>query len=180
MQATYAEIGTDYLLFCWGLEPVSGFFSNLKAIMEEVQGGQRLLRSDLSGKRAMTATPLPANPNSANYLVEMSKSKVVITRNLVHEAKCLLGERADQLEIVQWQSDLVSDTTSLHVGVQGASANFPSPVSDHGSSRMLQELPDCSSWSRTRSMKSSWKHLAPNLRQLRHSPPAQTTSILQP
>ncbi|KAF3044525.1 hypothetical protein E8E11_008527 [Didymella keratinophila] len=89
--------------------------------MEEVQDGQRLLRSDLSGKRAVTATPLPANRNSANYLVEMSKSKVVITRNLVHEAKCLLNERGDQLEIVQWQSDLPCEQSWLLENVAGAS-----------------------------------------------------------
>ena len=44
-----------------------------------------------------------------------TKSKVVITRNLVHEAKLLLDARADQLEIVQWQSDLVGDTALLHI-----------------------------------------------------------------
>jgi hypothetical protein len=89
----------------------------------EIQDAQRLLRSDLSGTRAVTATPPPANRDAANYLIEMSKSKVVATRNLVHEAQRLLEARADQFEIVQWQSDLVSDIASLHVGMQGANAN---------------------------------------------------------
>ncbi|KAF3044065.1 hypothetical protein E8E12_008703 [Didymella heteroderae] len=45
----------------------------------------------------------------------MSKSKVVVTRNLVLEAKRLLDARADQLEIVQWHSDKVGTEASPHI-----------------------------------------------------------------
>ncbi|KAF1928029.1 NAD(P)-binding protein [Didymella exigua CBS 183.55] len=38
----------------------------------------------------------------------MSKSKVVVTRNLVADAKYLLDARVDRLDIVQWQSDMRS------------------------------------------------------------------------
>ncbi|KAJ4410879.1 hypothetical protein N0V91_001808 [Didymella pomorum] len=51
----------------------------------------------------------------------MSKSKVVATRNLVHEAQRLLEARADQFEIVQWQSDLPCERSWLLENVAGAS-----------------------------------------------------------
>lgn len=60
----------------------------------------------------MTATPPPANRNPTTNLLKMSKSKIVVTRNLVPEAKSLLDARADHLEIVKWQSDEVSSTRS--------------------------------------------------------------------
>lgn len=45
----------------------------------------------------------------------MFQTKVVVTRNLIQEAKRLLDARADQLEIVQWQSDQVGNAASLHI-----------------------------------------------------------------
>lgn len=45
----------------------------------------------------------------------MSKSRAVVTRNLVHEAKHLLGAQDDQLDVVQWQSDLVSKIGSQYI-----------------------------------------------------------------
>lgn len=55
----------------------------------------------------MTATPPAANRTPAATLPKMPKNKVVVTRNLVPEARGLLDAQGDQLEVVQWQSDKV-------------------------------------------------------------------------
>ncbi len=43
-----------------------------------------------------------------NRLITMAKKKVVVTRQLIEEAQKQLDARADEFEIVQWNSEKVS------------------------------------------------------------------------
>jgi hypothetical protein len=47
------------------------------------------------------------DPSAARINTNMAKTKVVVTRQLIHEAQELLDAKKDDLEIVQWQSEKV-------------------------------------------------------------------------
>lgn len=55
-------------------------------------------------------TPLSANCNFLAKLLDMSKAKVVVTRNLNESAQELLDTQCHEVEVVQWRFDKVRHT----------------------------------------------------------------------
>lgn len=78
-------------------------------------------------------TPLSTNRFSVDTPIDMSRGKVVVTRNMNLGAQALLDAQCNELEVVQWRSDKVSHTSRKE---QLQSAYTCSPANDHGSSRM--------------------------------------------
>jgi hypothetical protein len=68
-------------------------------------------RSIYSSASNSTITPhQTVCDNPANTNTTMAKTKVVVTRQLIHEAQSILDAKKEELDIVQWNSEKVRCT----------------------------------------------------------------------